>query len=72
MDERINQLSEGRILRFDPEISEAYCRSCHHVHRCWLLLPGTLWQCQICEQRTADDAMQIDGVEPDPEQILQY
>lgn len=69
MNKQRSDASEGRTLRYDPSSAEAYCSFCHRLHCCWLLLPGAVWRCQLCERGTADDAMQMNGRESDPEQI---
>jgi hypothetical protein len=71
MNARPGEESEGRNLRYNPERYEAYCKYCSNTHRHWKFM-GEFWECQICERGTADVYMQIEGVEPSPEQMAFY
>lgn len=71
VDEWLNGESEGRNLRYNPEKYEAYCKYCYNTHRDWLFIEE-YWECQICEHDTADEYMQIEGVEPSTSQMAFY
>lgn len=59
--------SEGGTLRYDGE-HKAYCKYCYSTHRKWELWEDG-WVCGHCGACTADEYMQIEGIEPSPEQL---
>jgi hypothetical protein len=57
--------------RYDPEHHKAWCKYCYTTHQRWIFM-GEFWECQLCEHGTADEYMQIEGVEMSPEQQAFY
>ena len=65
--ENEDEESEGGTLRYDGD-RQAYCKYCYTTHDTWELWEDG-WVCGICGACTADEYMQIEGVEPSPEQL---